>query len=139
MNRKQALADYLEVDISEIEDCTYDEYCFQHVSGGDYLVLTDKEADERAYEEMRETVWTFNTDFIISHSVLTEVNDNVVNALKKMQGELCEDANEFILKIIEDFDEFVEDAIYYDGRGHFLSFYDGSEEEQNGFFIYRVD
>lgn len=24
-----------------------------------------------------------------------------------------------------------------DGRGHFLSFYDGKEKEQNGFFIYR--
>lgn len=136
MNRKQALADYLEVDISEIEDCTYDEYCFQHVSGGDYLVLTDKEADERAYEEIRETVWAFNTDFIISHSVLTEVNDNVVNALEKLQG--VEDANDFFLEIIENFDEFVENVIYSEGRGPFLNFYDGSEEEQNGFFIYRV-
>jgi ferredoxin len=33
----------------------------------------------------------------------------------------------------------VEDAIDADGRGNFISHYDGVENEQDGFYIYRVD
>lgn len=45
-------------------------------------------------------------------------------------------------KAIDDFDTFAMDAIDTDGRGHFLSPYDGEEKEQevNGktAFIYRL-
>lgn len=31
------------------------------------------------------------------------------------------------------------EKINADGRGHFISYYDGNENEQNGFFIYRLN
>jgi hypothetical protein len=34
---------------------------------------------------------------------------------------------------------FVEEAVSADGRGHFLSSYDGEENEQDGFYIYRIN
>jgi hypothetical protein len=53
------------------------------------------------------------------------------------QGDKCEDANDTIAAMITDMDEFIEDAICADGRGHFMNFYDGEEYESNGFYIYQ--
>ena len=57
------------------------------------------------------------------------------------QSAKYDDANDTILALIDDFDEFVSDAISADGRGRFLSYYDGEENEEvvNGetYFIYR--
>ena len=59
-----------------------------------------------------------------------------------MQGKLCESANELVLALIDDMDKFVSDAISSDGRGHFLSYYDGEEQEiyieGTTFFYYRL-
>lgn len=48
-------------------------------------------------------------------------------------------ANSIVKALINDIDTFVYDAIDADGRGHFLSFYDGREHEQDEFFIYRTN
>jgi hypothetical protein len=56
-----------------------------------------------------------------------------------MQGELCESANPIIEALIEDMDHFVSDAISSDGRGHFISRYDGEENEEGEFYIYRTN
>ena len=40
---------------------------------------------------------------------------------------------------IEDFDDFIDDAVSSDGRGHFISRYDGDENEQDGYYIYRCN
>ena len=37
------------------------------------------------------------------------------------------------------FDSFVQHAIAADGRGHFLSSYDGEENEAGEFFVYRTN
>lgn len=39
--------------------------------------------------------------------------------------------------MIDDIVAFVNDAIDADGRGHFIALYDGYENEQDGYFIYR--
>lgn len=102
-----------------------------------YLVRTDEEADEAAKEYIKESVWAFNADFIINHSRLPYEAIEMVQAFQQK----CEDANETILALIEDFDDFVCDAISAHGRGHFLSSYDGEENEEtvNGetYYIYR--
>ncbi len=104
----------------------------------DYSVYTDEEADEKAEIYIRESVWAFNADFIVNHSKLPyEAKEMIEN----FQTTKCEDANDTILALINDFDDFVSDAIRADGRGHFLSFYDGEENEEtvNGetYYIYR--
>lgn len=104
----------------------------------DYLVCTDEEADEAAKQYIEESVWAFNASFIINHSKLPyEAREMIEN----LQTTKCEGANDTILALIDDFDEFVSAAISADGRGHFLSSYDGEENEEtvNGetYFIYR--
>ena len=56
-----------------------------------------------------------------------------------MQNTLCENANGLVYAMIEDIDIFIGGAIEEDGRGHFISMYDGEENEQNGFYIYRME
>ena len=48
-------------------------------------------------------------------------------------------SNELLKAMITDIDEFVEDAVSAFGRGHFLSSYDGEEnEEENIIFIEQI-
>jgi len=103
-----------------------------------YNVYTDEEAGEAAKEYIKESVWAFNASFIINHSMLPYKAKEMI---ENFQTTKREDANETILALIEDFDEFVSDAISADGRGHFMNSYDGEENEEtvNGetYYIYR--
>ena len=116
---------YNRVDYDEAQD---------NFDGQDYLVLTDEEADEAVREEIEEMVWAFNASFLQAHTGVD------ANAIKKIQ-EMCESANEPLTAMIKDFDDFVEDAVACDGRGHFLAGYDHEENEItfNGitYYIYR--
>ena len=135
--RIAALAKHLGCEVDEISQSSYEEEGFE-ASGGDYLVLTDDEADERATCEIRGSLWAFKAEFIASHST-NGWSDDCVKSLSKMQGELCESANPIIEALIKDIDHFIADAISSDGRGHFLSRYDGEENEGGGFYIYRTN
>lgn len=145
MNKLEALKRFLinEDYIEESEELTYQEEdnCFD-TSVGEFLVLTDDEADEKAREEIRQSLWAFNPDFILRHTKAyentTEYEDEaIIEALGEVQSRICENANELVYALIKDFDEFCEDAISEDGRGHFLSYYDGKEYESDNFYIYR--
>lgn len=106
----------------------------------EYKVLTDEEADDLAYEKIVESLWAFNAEFIVEHSILeNKFGVKEIEAIRLVQGSLCENANDFIKALIEDIDEFVEDAIEIDGRGHFISSYDGEEIEQDDYYIYRIN
>jgi len=107
----------------------------------DYRVLTDEEADEAVKEEIENSVWAFKAEFILYECDLPL---ELAPAIQTFQEEKCESANEAILELIEKtcgLDEFVESAISADGRGHFLSSYDGDEYEETvegtTFYIYR--
>jgi hypothetical protein len=112
-------------------DCSIDEAV---VSMDDYLVYTDDEADEAVYNYIDESVCFFRSDFIAAHA---EVDEEVI---KKLQ-ELHENSNQAIKSLIKDFDHFVNDAVLCDGRAHFLSSYDGEENEVNvngnTYYVYR--
>ena len=120
------------------EELTYDGLvdAQNDIDAGDYLVLTDEEADERCTEYIKESVWAFTPSFLQAH---TGVDADVI---KKIQ-EMCEGANEPLTAMIKDLDWFVEDAVRCDGRGHFLAGYDHNENEAtyNGttYYIYRVN
>lgn len=137
----KALAAYLGINAEDVAEQSHDETMFD-ADGGEYMVLTDEEADEKAADSIRESVWAFNPDFLASHSSL----DAAVIAI--IQGAKYEDANAPLLKTIDDVQHFIDDAISADGRGHFLNTYDGHENEQgimfqNGtrgtLFIYRMN
>jgi hypothetical protein len=69
--------------------------------------------------------------------------EDFVKALKKVQENYSEDANDLVLALIESDSNlgfFVRSAIQADGRGHFLSGYDGEEiETKGGMYIYRTN
>jgi hypothetical protein len=104
----------------------------------EYLVLTDSEADEAAKQYILDSVWAFNASFLAAH-LKDGIDQEVIESIQK--NNRCEDNNKAILSLIEDVDHFVDDAIKSDGRGHFLSSYDGEEHEikigKTWFFIYR--
>ncbi len=134
--RVVALSKHLELTEEEKKEIHYesnDTYCF---GNEEYMILTDDEADEKVAEYIKETVWAFNPSFLSCHSGIDE------DVFKLLQ-EKCESSNEAILKLIKDFDHFVEDAVSSDGRGHFLSSYDGEENEQEHnnetYYIYRTN
>jgi hypothetical protein len=136
--RIRALASHLEVDIEDIspERCIPSGYNAYEYGNETYLVLTDDEADELASEYIKDSLWAFNASFIIDHSKLPY---EALEMIESFQAEKCESANETIEAMIDDIDEFIEDAIGADGRGHFISQYDGEEAEAEGFYIYRTD
>jgi hypothetical protein len=121
-------------DYSDVEETGYDDLEFK-VGNATYLVLTDEEANERTSDYIETSIWAFNTGFLEAFMPID------YRAIEKIQ-ELYEDANEPLKQLIEDWDDFVESAISADGRGHFLSQYDGDELEVeiNGedYYIYRT-
>ena len=80
---------------------------------------------------IKDSVWAFTPSFLAEH---TGINEEIFEALQ----DKCEATNEVITNSIKDMAEFIADAIGRDGRGHFISSYDGEEEELNDFFIYRI-
>lgn len=106
----------------------------------EYLVLTDEEADAQAKDYILDSVWAFKKSFLDAHSdTISELDDKSFAHIQ----ELCEGANKMILAMIDDKDHFVDDAILSDGRGNFLSGYDGEENEIESdgtwYFIYRTN
>ena len=144
MEKAQALADFLEIATEDLEIPEDTELPFVVLDTGvEYRVLTEEQADEVAKEEIEYSLWAFNSDFIIRHCKNYDDMDcdefnSAVESLRYAQENCCENANGLVRALIDDIDEFVEDAINADCRGHFLAYYDGVENEQNGFYIYRV-
>jgi hypothetical protein len=137
LNEKQlrAVCKELTCDTHELES---------YLDDGDYLLLTDAEADEKAQEYIKDSLWAFNASFILSECGLDRSG---AESLRTMQEKSCEGANDFILSLVEKtcgLADFVSAAISADGRGHFLSFYDGEETEisipdNDTLYLYRCN
>ena len=113
--------------------------------GYEYKVFTEEEADQAAKENIRDSLWAFVPSFILEHTAFYKTStaaqdDCVIEALRLLQERLCEDANPIIRALISNLDEFEQNAIDADGRGHFLAQYDGEEIELDGgkYFAYRI-
>lgn len=133
MSKKEALTKFLEIETDEIEVNQYNEAILE-ANGHEYLVCTDEEAGEEAKERILDSIWAFNPEFLRAH-----LPDGMTEDVIKTIQTLCEGANEPLKAMIEDIDHFVDDAISTDGRGHFISGYDGEENEEDEYFIYRVN
>ena len=119
---------------------------FEMEDGSEWLVLDEDEANELAREEIEDSLWAFNPNFIVRHmgnwdKLTTKQESDLIGALGQIQGSLCENCNPLVAAIIEDMDEFVYDAIASDGRWHFLARYDDVEVELEGtdFYAYRIE
>lgn len=153
MTKFEALINFLieegEATAEELANCTekntYNEaFNTFEIIGGEYKVLTYAEAEEAAKENIVNDLWAFNADFILRHTVFYENSTDredkaFVEALQSLQGSICEGATPIIKALVKDIDAFVEDAIDADGRGHFISWYDGEEYEAGDYYIYRTN
>jgi len=141
---EQAAAQALGCEPEEIREERYDSYGLKVFSayGLEYAIGTDEQAQEACKENIKQSLWAFNASFILSHSK-TGYNPELEKCIQEMQSKLCEGANSLVEALIEDMDSFIEDAISADGRGHFLSSYDGNENEididNEYFYAYRLN
>jgi len=135
---------------NETDDTIYSfaDYCVHNcteideIDGNDekdgYIVLTDEEADEMAANYIKDSLWAFNASFLSGE---TGIDQSVFEAIQA-NGK-CEGNNDAIESCIDDIDGFIQAAISADGRGHFMSSYDGYENEQTvnntTFYIYRIN
>jgi hypothetical protein len=139
--KAKVLAKFLECSVGDLEQANHDQNLFEHGMES-YLVLSDGEADEYTAQRILDSLWAFNADFILSNSrIEVKPMPDILKALKQMQEKLCENANPLVRALLENEEEFIEAAVEADGRGHFLSSYDGEEHEvthgEEPFYIYR--
>ncbi len=154
--RIQALAQLLDVENGTITATEYqpwygtgDNPIQFDGDGGEYLVLTDEEADRVASISILDTVWATRTSFLMDHINFGDDDMSpgevkaTEKALEKIQGELCESCNSLLKAMLRDKEEFVKAIVDADGRGPTLAGYDHNEEEEmvDGvcFAIYRTN
>ena len=134
----RALQSHLGLTDDEVNEMTLEDGFLYHINNNEYKVLTDDEADEEVKEYIEQSVWAFNPSFLSAHA-----KDGIDEDVFKALSEKCEGSNEAVKSLIKDFDHFVDDAVLSDGRGHFLSSYDGCEHEVNikgnYYYIYRTN
>ena len=134
--RRLALMIYMDCDPEDVDQRLYGNDNQYECCGDDYLVLTDEEADDAAEEQIKQSVWSFNSSFLKSYGVFQKMDQGMIDDLRR---ERYEDINDtFVDMIGDDWDMFVHDAIASDGRGYFLAQYDHEEREEFGFYIYRT-
>lgn len=111
VDRKIALMQLLSCSFDEIEDDSSDNTF--SAKGGEYLVLTDDEADE---------AWDESLQNYLDECILPELPEN--------------------MRSYFDEEKWKDDA-RVDGRGHSLSSYDGDEDEESvdstDYYIFRIN
>ena len=143
MSKTEALAEHIGgVESSDLTKENFDHYGLDvySVNGEEWAIGTDSECDDACKLYITDTAWAFMPSFICEYCDLPQ---ELAEALEAMQSKKCEGANDSILALIEKtdggLDGFVEEAVSVDGRGHFLSGYDGEECEVGEFFAYRIN
>ena len=126
--------------ISEIKEVCKIMACTPHeandlIESGDWSLLDENEAQEQVTDYIKESLWAFNPDFLSGE---TNIDIEVFNAIQA--NDSCEDNNKAMLKLVEStcgLESFVETALQYCGRGHFISGYDDEEHEVGEHFLYQ--
>jgi hypothetical protein len=136
-DRRAALGALLEVDLCDVEEADFGVNTFAAGGLGEFLILTDEEADEAASEAIERDLWAFQPDFL-EHYMPSGVDASVLQAIAEAK---YEDASEAFASMlgVDGVEAVKRDAIAYDGRGHFLAQYDFEERESGDFFAYRVN
>ena len=142
-NQVRALCAFLDCDPDDLSKESYEHYgalALYALGSKSYAIGTDSEADKAAANNIEDSIWAFNASFLASYTGLPE------EMFSGMQDK-CEDANDAFKTCVERAEGglagFVEDAISADGRGHFMSSYDGNYEEFTvndvTYYIFRLN
>lgn len=133
-----ALAEHLGIKADAVWALTEKESYDHHgldiytIEGDQYALGTDAQADAALRDYTENSLWAFKADFILN---CCDLDESGAASLGDMQEKAGENANAFILSLISrtcGLDYFCEEAERWDGRGHFLSTYDGEEIELLG-------
>ncbi len=107
--------------------------------GEDIIVADDDNADRLTTERIEESLWAFSPEFLAFETGLPE---EVFRALA--DSGRCESNNDAIMAMVKQtcgMDALVSSAVSADGRGSFLSGYDGNEGEievdGDTYYVYR--
>lgn len=104
------------------------------IDGDEYAIASDEQkADEAAYMSIEDTLWAFRDTFLAEQTGLP------VELFTFLGEKDCTD-NDIYRQLIESkttIENFADEAIAVDGRGHFLSSYDLKELQIGEYLIYR--
>lgn len=132
MKKIEALANYLGVQVSDIQEDDY--FAIPSLDEAEYEVYTDEEATDLATERILGSLCYFSPGFLATYTGLSEAVFLALNTPS---------ANEAIESLIDNagsIDEFVQESIDADGRAHFVSNYDDVEIElDGGYYAYRIN
>lgn len=129
--------------IENIEGATIDEFTIVSkdvfsVDGNTFQVLDDNEAIASCRNRVACDAWTFHSQFMAS---VTGLDQTIFDILCPS----CESANDAILAIIKGscgFDDFFNEVLLSEGRGHFLNHCGGDEFSctvgDDELFIYQI-
>ena len=109
-DREMAVIELLDVPVDEWQDVNATSYDDKIIEYGklEYLVLEDNEVEDYLDEYL---------DELIDETILPEIPKYLRNYF--------------------DSEKWKQDAIAWDGAGHFLALYDGVEEELDHYYLYR--
>jgi len=107
-----------------------------HWGSGDMEVAfaTDEMADKAVYMDIMDSLFAFNTDFLMRF-IKRGISEEAVLSMQQQS----ESGNAALRSWLKNKKEFVEEAVASDGRGHFLSPYDGSERTLEEYHLRVVD
>jgi hypothetical protein len=93
-------------------------------NGRSYAVGTEKQVDAAVREYVRDSLWAFRPEYLEAYTP-EGIDAEIIGIIVEKKNE---DATEIIARLVGDkLGELIDDAIAADGRGHFLSSYDGNE------------
>ena len=127
--------------VKEALECVeYDHYGLPviEIDGDEYAVGSPEEAKRAVVEYCRDNIQHFTPEFLSDNSKFSAL------LFKKLQESGVFDSDVY-LELIDDIESFAEEAEAVDGRGHFLSLYDGEEIEvcdDEGiivYYLYRIN
>ena len=109
-------------------------YC----NGIDYLVLTENEANNEVRKHILDNIPLLNSDFVNRH-LIVKVESKI---LEPILNNWCENCMKLLVLFINDYNEFINEAINIYGRGYFIGFNDKNEYKikYKGviYYIYRL-
>jgi len=135
--RKRVLSNLLKCEYTHIYVNGEDINSYRH-NGVHYLVLTEKEANNEAKRQILNYIPLLNADLINKH-LKAEVNKK---SLEPILNKWCENCLELLVLFINDYNEFINEAINIYGRGYFIGFNDKNEYQIKYkdviYYIYRL-
>jgi len=123
-SKKVALAKFVNCDTSEIVKNVDYEGVYE-AQGKIYAILTPEESDAEFKEEIKQSLWAFNANFLEKFMPLKQKD------ILSIQESSCESSNDAFLALVGDkFDALCEETRKTDGVGHILNRYDSKEYSQ---------